>query len=82
MGREIKVDFSAGKPAGKGKGGKGGGEVRPMQEKPAGCNTLFAGNLRLPTIHSSNSRYLKIDFFLCVSLVFVTLHNFVPCLQF
>ena len=49
MGREIKVDFNAGKPAGKGKGGKGGGEVRPMQEKPAGCNTLFAGNLRSPS---------------------------------
>lgn len=41
LGRPIKVDFSQ-KPAG---GGGGGREVRPMQAKPEGCNTLFAGNL-------------------------------------
>lgn len=45
MGRPIKVDFSNGKPAGA-KGGKPGkNEVRPMQPKPDGCNTLFCGNL-------------------------------------
>jgi nucleolin len=47
LGRAIKVDFSS-KPAGAGspRGGAGGGrEVRPMQAKPEGCNTLFAGNL-------------------------------------
>eukprot|EP01083_Nonionella_stella_P110929 324977_1 len=42
LGRPIKCDFSQGKPAGR---GGGGGEVRPMQPKPDGCNTLFAGNL-------------------------------------
>lgn len=42
LGRPIKVDFSQ-KPAGA--GGGGGREVRPMQAKPEGCNTLFAGNL-------------------------------------
>ena len=46
LGRAIKCDFSQGKakPEG-GKGGKGGGEVRPMQAKPEGCTTIFAGNL-------------------------------------
>eukprot|EP00615_Pteridomonas_danica_P001226 CAMPEP_0114359492 /NCGR_PEP_ID=MMETSP0101-20121206/23059_1 /TAXON_ID=38822 ORGANISM="Pteridomonas danica, Strain PT" /NCGR_SAMPLE_ID=MMETSP0101 /ASSEMBLY_ACC=CAM_ASM_000211 /LENGTH=295 /DNA_ID=CAMNT_0001503065 /DNA_START=30 /DNA_END=917 /DNA_ORIENTATION=- len=40
LGRAIKVDFSQGKPA-----GAKNREVRPMQAKPDGCNTLFAGNL-------------------------------------
>ena len=47
LGRAIKCDFSQGKAAtpGGGKGGKGGGEARPMQAKPEGCTTIFCGNL-------------------------------------
>ena len=50
LGRAIKCDFSQGKPStpggkGDGKGGKGGGATKPMQEKPEGCTTIFAGNL-------------------------------------
>jgi len=45
LGRAIKCDFSQGKPSTPGKGGGAGGAVRPMQEKPEGCNTIFAGNL-------------------------------------
>ena len=44
LGRAVKCDFSQGKPA-RTAGGGGGGEVRPMQAKPEGCNTLFCGNL-------------------------------------
>ena len=46
LGREIRVDFAKGKSAGAGGGAGGaGGGVRPMQEKPEGCTTLFCGNL-------------------------------------
>lgn len=42
LGRAIKCDFSQGKPKAAGGGAR---EVRPMQAKPEGCNTLFCGNL-------------------------------------
>ena len=41
LGRPMKVDFSTPRAN---KGG-GGGEVRPMQDKPEGCTTMFCGNL-------------------------------------
>lgn len=47
LGRPVKCDFAKGKAGGASGGGGGGGarEVRPMQAKPDGCTTLFAGNL-------------------------------------
>lgn len=49
MDREIRVDFSLPKPgrAAGGGGGKGASKFanKPLSEKPAGCNTVFAGNL-------------------------------------
>eukprot|EP00614_Pseudopedinella_elastica_P015708 CAMPEP_0172646820 /NCGR_PEP_ID=MMETSP1068-20121228/240432_1 /TAXON_ID=35684 /ORGANISM="Pseudopedinella elastica, Strain CCMP716" /LENGTH=324 /DNA_ID=CAMNT_0013461085 /DNA_START=44 /DNA_END=1018 /DNA_ORIENTATION=+ len=45
LGRPVKCNYSTPRAPRAGGAGGGGGEVRPMQAKPDGCTTLFAGNL-------------------------------------
>lgn len=46
MGRPVKCNFSTPRAGGnRPSGGGGRGEVKPMQDKPDGCTTMFAGNL-------------------------------------
>lgn len=44
MGREIRIDFAKPRPGGNKPKGKSR-EARPLSEKPAGCMTVFCGNL-------------------------------------
>jgi nucleolin len=55
LGRPMKVDFSTPRAN---KGG-GGGEVRPMQEKPEGCTTLFCGNLSFNVTEEAVHEFFK-----------------------
>ena len=58
LGREIKVDFAKGK-SNAGGGAGGNREVRPMQAKPEGCTTMFAGNLNFNIDDDAMKEFFK-----------------------